>query len=121
MSGSTSLCNLIPICSNKEDKDFYDAEIKLGGKFKAYEIGNLENPRYHEAGYDAFVTGLVFTRMFFGLDKQEQEKLKNSVNVMKSLYSLKIDGEDPMYKKVIFFLFESLIWKKDSSFHPQIH
>ena len=100
---------MIPVCSNKEDKDFHDIEITLGDKFKAYEVGNLENPRYHEAGYDAFITGLVFTRTFFGLDKEEQEKLKNSVNVLKSLYSLKIDGEDPMYKQVIFYLSKSLI------------
>lgn len=78
--------------------------MKLADEFKAYEVGN-ENARYHEAGYDAYLTGFVFLKMFYALEKQDQEKVKNFVNTMKSFYTLKPDSEqDPMQKEVNYLL-----------------
>ncbi len=100
---STSLDALTPLCRNEEDKDFYHLNITLEEGFKAYEFGNTENARYHEAGYDAFLTGYVYAKTFFALDKEDQLRMKNSVNVLKSLYYLKLDAEDPLYKNVNSF------------------
>ena len=83
-----------------EDPDFHHFNLILEDKFKAYEPGNLENPRYHEAGYDAFLTGVIYAKMFFMLDKEEQERVKNSINTMRCLYSLKLTSADPFIKPV---------------------
>lgn len=85
---------------NSEDPDFHHFKLILDQKFKAYEPGNLENPRYHEAGYDAFLTGVIYAKMFFMLDKEEQERVKNSINTMRCMYYVKLTSPDPFIKEV---------------------
>lgn len=101
-NGTSSLGVLTQLCLNPEDKDFSDVQIVLDEKFKAYEFGNNSDlSRCHEAGYDAFLTGFAFIKMFFTFDHEKKNWLKNSVNSMKCLYYLKLDTpEDIMYQKV---------------------
>jgi len=112
---STSLDALTPLCRNEEDKDFYQVKITLEEGFKAYEFGNTENARYHEAGYDAFLTGYVYARTFFALDKEDQLRMKNSVNVLRSLYYLKLDADDLMYKQSSMIIIQQENKEKVSS------
>ena len=104
LSGASSLGVLTNLCLNKEDKDFADIQITLAENFKEYDFeNNKELSRCHEAGYDAFLTGFAFTKMFFTFNQEEKLYLKNSVNSMKCLYYLKLDSpEDLMYHKVRF-------------------
>ena len=105
LTGSSSLSILTELCLNIEDKDFSDIEVVLGEQFKAYDFkNNSDLSRCHEAGYDAFLTGFAFIKMFFALNEEEKLWLKNSVNSMKCLYYLKLDNpDDLMYSKVIPF------------------
>jgi len=103
---STSLDALTPLCRNEQDKDFFDVNITLEPEFNAYEFGNTENARYHEAGYDAFLTGYVYAKTFFALEKEDQLRVKNSVNALRSLYYLKLDGEDLLYKQSSMILIQ---------------
>lgn len=101
---SSSIDALSQICIQKEDPDFYNPKVTLADEFKAYEAGNTENARYHEAGYDAYLTGLIFAKMYYALEKEEHLKVKNIINTMRSIYSLKLDQEDFMLKEVSVML-----------------
>ena len=70
--------------------------------------GNPEGTRYHEAGYDAFLTGSIFTKMFFALGKDEQMKVENAINTLKCPFYPKLDGEDVLYKEVIIISVSSI-------------
>ena len=61
----------------------------------------------HEAGYDAYITGYVYAKMFYALNNKEQEEIENSVNVMKSLTYFKngnLGYKEPWFRNVSFFL-----------------
>lgn len=100
---SSKLGDLAELCKNKEDPDLHSFDVVLDQEFKAYEFGNLENPRYHEAGYDAFLTGFAFAKMYYALNKEEQSFVQNSINSMRCLYYMKLGGADPMYKEVYIY------------------
>lgn len=104
---SSSLNNLLLLCSNKEDKDLAGIEIRLANGFEDYTLETLDNLRLHEAGYDAYITGLVYAKMFYSLEQKEKTKVSNAVNIMKSLYYFKhglLNEEEPMFKEVAIIL-----------------
>lgn len=91
------------LCTSKDEKGLADINVKLAEGFEDYDLNAPNNLRLHEAGYDAFITGLVFAKMYHALDPVEQEKVKNAVNVMKSLSYFKhglLNKEEPMFNNV---------------------
>jgi len=110
-SYSSSLDSLYQIIK-ANDPDFTDIKIKLAPGFESYDMDKPENAtHFHEAGFDAFLTGLCFAKMFYKLHPDEVKKTKNSVNVMKSFKYLKMNEEiDPYYNEniLIFFISEQL-------------
>ena len=90
---------------NKEDPDFYNCELILSERFKDYDLWGTSQTRYHEAGYDAFVTGFIFIRMFYILDENEKNKVQNSIFLTKTIFFIKngnISHWEPWYKEVTF-------------------
>jgi hypothetical protein len=89
---------------DKENPDFFPVEIYLAENFKEYSLVNSEKKPFHEAGYDAFVTGFVFARLYYALSIEEQSKAKNSIFLTKTVFYFKngnLSHSEPWYKKVI--------------------
>ncbi len=100
---SSALVQLLNMCFNKDDTDLSPMNIKLAEGFEDYSFDKANNLRLHEAGYDAFITGYCYAKMFYGLTPDEQERVANSVNVMKSFHFFKnglVADEEPFFKKV---------------------
>ena len=76
--------------------------IALASGFESYDMEKPENKlHFHEAGFDAYLTGYCFAKMYHKLHPHEVEKVRNSVNVMKSFKFLKFTAElDPNFKEV---------------------
>ena len=85
--------------------------IDLAPGFESYDMENPENKlHFHEAGFDAYLTGYCFAKMYHKLHSHEVEKVKNSVNVMKSFKFLKFTTElDPNFNEVCELIFFSHI------------
>ena len=49
---------------------------------------------FHDAGYDAWVTGCVFARLAGDKYKQDKHEMMNKMYMMRSVYSLNLQGED---------------------------
>jgi hypothetical protein len=91
------------ITRNSEDKECADVTITLGKEFEAYDPNTPGSKRFHEAGYDAYCTGHAFAKMYYTLDNEEKEKVKNSINTMGSFYHFKnghISYDEPWWHKV---------------------
>jgi len=94
-----------------KDNGCADVEVTLAKGFEDYDLRKPDNFKLHEAGYDAFVTGYVYAKMFYALNHQEQKELTNSVNIMKSLTYFKhgsISHEEPWFQNVKKFLTKNL-------------
>ncbi len=102
LTGGSSLGLITDLC-RKPDDDFDKLEILLDDKFKEYDFQNNKDlGRCHEAGYDSFLTGFVYLKMFGKLSKEEQDLVKNSINSMKSMYYLKLGSEDDLMYTEVF-------------------
>ena len=64
----------------------------------------------HEAGYDAFLTGIFFLTFKNMLgEKDFDKKYLNKLNLMNTYFSLNFDGNDPIISNVIIIIFFMLI------------
>lgn len=69
------------------------------------EIEDVNNSdasgHYHEAGYDAFLTGIFFLTFKNMLgEKDFDKKFLNRLNLMNTYFSLNFDGNDPIISNV---------------------
>lgn len=73
---------------------------------------NLNNsPKYHEAGFDALVTGYVFLKMRSAISLEEFEATKNKLNTMFSLFDVNLGNpKDIIKKKVEIEKLNRIIW-----------
>jgi poly(A)-specific ribonuclease len=108
---SSSLDSLYQIIKAKES-EFADIKMKLAPGFESYDMERPENAaHFHEAGFDAFLTGYCFAKMFYKLSTEDAKKVKNSVNVLKSFKYMRMQEEtDPYFNDhaTIYFLSEKL-------------
>jgi len=112
---SSTLEILYKMCKDPANElDFSDVKVKLAPGFEQYDMDKPENAlHFHEAGFDAYLTGYCFAKMFPSIQAQAHElkKIKNSVNVMRNFKYLKVsEEEDPYYNEniLIFFMTEKL-------------
>lgn len=85
-------------------KDLYKEKIsiKCADGFVDY-VDNLSV--YHEAGFDAFVTGCAFIYMkeVFG---EQYKQYHNKLYLMRSIYScFYLDGEEPYLYPNVYYLY----------------
>ncbi len=102
---SSSLNGLLSFCLNGNSIST-NLEVKLAQGFDSYDLTNRDS-KFHEAGYDAFITGYVFSKMFNSLNQEEKKFVTNSINVMKSLNYFKngfLNHEEPWFQNVNIYL-----------------
>ena len=81
---------------------------------KAIELENVQKVRYHEAGYDAFLTGISFLHFEKTLNLKNFEKLfENKLNVMNSFFSLNCGGKDEFKQNSLVFVLVDTNKQKD--------
>lgn len=85
------------IPGSKGLKDLYNylkpsnPEVRLGESFLKYNDERFA----HEAGFDAFMTGICFLRL--SSLNLNLNQYKNSLPLYRCYFSIKLDGEDPLY------------------------
>jgi len=109
LGASSALVQLLNMCFNPDDTDLSSLNIKLAQGFEDYSFDKTDNLRLHEAGYDAFITGYVYAKMFYGLAPEERAHVVNSVNLMRSAYFFKnglLTHDEPFFNKdaVVHFI-----------------
>lgn len=82
-------------CSDLNIKEFAHPTITLPEGFTRYSPGD-KSGAYHEAGYDAYVTGYCYLKMSLMMTKSEHDGLKNCVNLMKSMFTIRLDRQDTL-------------------------
>jgi len=116
VSFSSSLDILYDLCKHPDHAaQFADIKIKLGLGFESYDMDKPENcNHFHEAGFDAYLTGYCFAKMFYKMGPEDLNKVRNSVNVMKSFKYLKVTEElDPYYNDKAVFMVLSEAFGED--------
>jgi poly(A)-specific ribonuclease len=68
--------------------------VEMAKDMKEYDSNGGQ---YHDAGYDAFITGLIFVNMLKSLDSMDtlKEKAANKCFMMQSLYHIDLDPTRP--------------------------
>ena len=87
-----------------QSEPFLKPKIVFGREFDCYNNGEKS---YHEAGYDAYITGLSLLRMYSkivkpkkgdNIDLESDVCLPNKIFMMRSLMtSMNLNGEDGMF------------------------
>ena len=95
--GASSLEHIWAHTKEDTNGDFANIKLVYPEGFTKYDLENItESSAYHEAGFDALLTGYCFLKMFYKLDEQEKKKVHSTVNILKNLHCLKIYEElDP--------------------------
>lgn len=70
--------------------------------FKNPTIGS---EAFHEAGYDAFITGLSFLRMSKSMTEQNLLKYKNNVNICWTDFNVNFEDVDIYREKVYIYIY----------------
>lgn len=73
-------------------------QIALGNKFEKY----YDEKYAHEAGFDAFMTGICFLKL--AEVHAEIENFKNHLPLFKSFFSIRLDGDDIMWSDQHFYI-----------------
>ena len=114
----SSLETLAKYCSTvKDNVAMTEIEISLAAGFEEYDFLTKESKRFHEAGFDAYTTGYVYSKLYNSISKEEKEKFKNCVNVLKSDWYLKSGGSDiqePFYDAEVIFAINTKVRKQFS-------
>lgn len=72
---------------------------------KVIEAPIMHKVRYHEAGYDAFLTGLAFLHFEKVLNLKTFEKsFGNRLNLMSSYFVMRLDGSDEVKENSLVFV-----------------
>ncbi len=78
------------------DNNLIPKEIILADEFQSYDTDN-ENAIFHQAGFDAYITGYVYHHLCDIHDIKLHEKLKNLLNIYQHPQLLKIDTKKDIY------------------------
>jgi poly(A)-specific ribonuclease len=94
---------------HEDKKSTQQIKLKYPPGFDVYTVEdplNLNNsPKYHEAGFDALVTGYVFLKMKSAISEEELNSTKNKLNTMFSLFDINLGANKDFKKKKVI-----LIW-----------
>ena len=91
--GGSSLETMLLKIREAKEGMFSKKELVIPEGFEKYNLFNPSEGSYHEAGFDALLTGYVFMKMYYQLDPQTQKSSKNIVYVLKSLHFVRPDQE----------------------------
>ena len=94
-----SLGDVHSYCCNPEQKEFFDVEIALDEKFTKYNQNPDNKDKihvYHEAAYDAYVTGYCFLKMFCKAVEEEDKAFRNRVHIHRCNFFFRHDAEDEL-------------------------
>lgn len=101
-----SLSDLLDIFFFSEKSDnFKKTELRIPPGFEDYKLkinpelidknSDLTNSRYHEAGYDAFITGICFLIFKENLgEKNLEANFANHLNLMNTFWNVNFGGKD---------------------------
>ena len=96
--------------------DILEEEGKIVEEGKVLEVSNpAEKVRYHEAGYDAFLTGISFLHLekFLNLKATFEKTFLNKLNLLSSYFILNIAGNDEMKSNALVFVIQDNKTKKE--------
>jgi len=63
-----------------------------------------ENGHYHEAGYDAYITGYCFAKMMGYIDPKEFEKYKNQLYAHRSPFNINLVGREALHDNTLIYV-----------------
>lgn len=61
-----------------------------------------QGEHYHEAGYDAYITGYCYAKILNFLKKEQMDKYKNILYSFKSPFSINLAGKEELSANVSF-------------------
>ena len=75
--------------------------IKLGKGFELYDWNNASNKKsFHEAGYDAYLTGWVFHHLVEGMDYHPHE---SKLRMIRSMFDMNLKQEKDQWTDEVLF------------------
>jgi len=70
-----------------------------------FKNSNAGSEAFHEAGYDAFITGLAFLRMSKAMNQDYLLNYQNNVNICFSDFNIHFGSNDIYREKVFYKIF----------------